>query len=75
MEHLTNVHEDCLSQHENSYKLCDEMGHPVLNLKESPWKMRQQHEQNSQWGGESHCRTNAGIWRKKSKWAGLLDSQ
>ena len=53
MEHLTNVHEDCLSQHENSYKLCDEMGHPVLNLKESPWKMRQQHEQNSQWGGEA----------------------
>ena len=39
MEHLSNDHED-----EN--KLCDERGHPVVNLIESQWKLRQQHDQN-----------------------------
>ena len=32
MEHLSNNHEDHPNQHENSYKLCDDTGHPVLNL-------------------------------------------
>ena len=26
--------------------LCDEMGHSVMNLMESQWKLRQQHDQN-----------------------------
>ena len=46
MEHLSNDHEDHPSQHENSHKLCDETGHPVVNLMESQWKLRQQHDQN-----------------------------
>ena len=45
MEHLSNDHEDGLSQHKNSHKLCKEMGHPVLSLIESQWKLRQ-HDQN-----------------------------
>ena len=46
MEHLSNDHEDYPNQHENSHKLCNEIGHPVVNLLESQWKLRQQHDQN-----------------------------
>ena len=46
MEHLSNDHEDHPIQHKNSHKLCDEMGYPVVNLMESQWKLRQQHDQN-----------------------------
>ena len=46
MEHLSNDHEDHPNQHKNSHKLCDEMGHPIVNLMESRWKLRQQHDQN-----------------------------
>ena len=46
MEHLLNDHEDHPYQHENSYKLCNETGHLVVNLMESQWKLRQQHDQN-----------------------------
>ena len=46
MEHLSNDHEDHPNQHENSHKLCNEMGHPVLSLLESQWKLRQQHDHN-----------------------------
>ena len=46
MEHLLNDREDHLNQHENSHKLCDETGHPVVNLMESQWKLRRQHDQN-----------------------------
>ena len=42
MEHLSNDHEDHDHQHKNS----DEMGHPVLSLLESQWKLKQQHNQN-----------------------------
>ena len=45
MEHLSNDHEDCPNQHENSHRLCDETWHPFLCLTESQWKMRQQHDQ------------------------------
>ena len=41
MEYLSIDHEDRLTQHENGQKLCDEMGHPVLSLTESQWKLRQ----------------------------------
>ena len=45
MEHLSNDHEDHPIQHENSHKLCDETGHTIVNLTESQWKLRQQHDQ------------------------------
>ena len=41
MEHLLNDHKDLPNQHENSHKLCDETGQPVLSLTESQWKLRQ----------------------------------
>ena len=41
MEHLSNDHKDHLNQHENSHKLYHEMGHPILTLKESQWKLKQ----------------------------------
>ena len=44
MEPFSNDHEDRLNQHENSHKQCDEMKHPVMNLLESQWKLRQQHD-------------------------------
>ena len=46
MEHLSNDHKDCPNQYENSHKLCDETGHPVVNLTESQCKVKQQHDQN-----------------------------
>ena len=51
MKYLSNDDEDHPNQHENSHKLCDEMGHPVDNLMEGQWKLRQQHDQNSSMGG------------------------
>ena len=33
------------------HKLCDEMGHPIDNLMESQWKLRQ-HDQNFPMGGK-----------------------
>ena len=44
MEHLSNDLEDCPNQHKNSHKLCSEMGHPILSLLESQWKLKQQHQ-------------------------------
>ena len=44
MEYLSNDHEDHPDQDKNSHKLCDEMGHSVLSLLESQWKLRQQHD-------------------------------
>ena len=46
MEHLLNDHKDGLTQYKNGYKVHNEMGHPVVNLMESQWKLRQQHDQN-----------------------------
>ena len=46
MEHLSNDHEDCPNQRKNSHKQRDETGHPVVNMMESQWKLRQQHDQN-----------------------------
>ena len=42
-EHLSNDHEEHPNQPENSHKLCDETGHPVVNFMESQQKPRQQH--------------------------------
>ena len=52
MEHLSNDHKDRPIQYENSHKLCDERGHPIANLMESPWKLRQQHDLNFQVEGK-----------------------
>ena len=52
MEHLSNDHQDHPNQHENSEKLCDEMGHPVDNLMESQWELRQL-DQNFPMGGKA----------------------
>ena len=46
MEHLSNDHEDCSNQLENSHKQCDQTGHPVVNMMKSQWKLRQQDDQN-----------------------------
>ena len=46
MEHLSNDHKDHPSKHEKSHNLCDEMEHPIVNVMESQWKLRQQHDQN-----------------------------
>ena len=46
MEHLSNDQEDLPNQHVNSRKLCDETGHPINNLTESKWKLKQEHDQN-----------------------------
>ena len=42
MEHLSNDHKDHPNQHKNIQKT----GHPIVNLMESQWKLRQQHDQN-----------------------------
>ena len=55
MEHLSNNHEDHPNQHENSYKLSDETGHPAVMANETTHMIRI-----SQWK-ESHCRTNTSI--------------
>ena len=50
MEHLSNDHEDRPNQYENSHKLCDKPVHPVVNLRESKWKLRQHHQNFSKEG-------------------------
>ena len=52
MEHLSNDHKDHLNQHENSHNLRDEIGHPVLSLLETQWKLRQRHDQSSPMEGK-----------------------
>ena len=46
MEHLSNDHIECNNQHKNGDKECDEKGHTIVNMMESQWKRRQQHDQN-----------------------------
>ena len=46
MEYLSNDHKDHSNQRENSNKLCNEMGHPFVNLMESQWTLNQQNDQN-----------------------------
>ena len=46
MEHHSRDREDRPNQYENSHKQCDETGHPVVNMMERQWKLRQQHDQN-----------------------------
>ena len=46
MEHLSNDHKDHPNQHNNSQKLCNETRYRIVNLMESQWKLRKQHDQN-----------------------------
>ena len=43
---LSNDHKDRPNQHQNNHKVCDETGHPIVNLMKGQWKLRQQHDQN-----------------------------
>ena len=72
MEHLSNDYEDCPNQHEKSHKLCDKTRHPIVNLMESQWKLRQQHDQNLTNGGKAIIEQMlVSEERNKSKRAGL----
>ena len=44
MEHLSNGQKDHPNPHENSHKLCDEIGHVILGLTERQWNLRQQYD-------------------------------
>ena len=68
MEYLSNDHEDHPNQHNNSHKQCNEIGHLIVNMMESQWKLRQVHDQNfpMHFPRESHCRRNTSIRRNKS---------
>ena len=72
MEHLSHDRKDHLNQHKNSNKQCDETEHPVVNLMESQWKLRQQLDQNFLIEGKPLYNKYR---RKKSKSAGLWQSQ
>ena len=52
------------NQHKISHKLCDEMEHPIVNLMESQWKLRQQHDLNFPMEGKASIR-NTSIRRNK----------
>ena len=52
MEHLSNDYKDHPNQHKNSHKLCNETEHPVVNMMESQWKLRKQHDQNFTMDGQ-----------------------
>ena len=45
--------QDRPNQHKNSHKLSDETGHPVMNLMENQWKLRQQDDQKFPMKGKS----------------------
>ena len=45
MEYLSNDHKDHPNQ-QNSLKLQNETGHPILSLMEGQWNLRQEHNQN-----------------------------
>ena len=46
MEHLSTDHKHHPNGYNNSHKLRDGKGHPVVNMMESQWKLRQQRDQN-----------------------------
>ena len=64
MEHLSNDHENNPNLHVNSHKLSDETKHPIVNLMESQWKLRQQHDLDFPMEGKPSIR-NTSIRRKK----------
>ena len=64
MDHLSNDHKECPDEHKNSHKLFNKMGHPIVNLMESQWKLRYNMIRSFQWR-QSLCRANTSIRRKK----------
>ena len=64
MEYLSNDDKDYPNQHENSRKLCNENGYPVLSFKETEWKLRRKLDQKSLME-KSHCRENTRFKRNK----------
>ena len=46
MEHISNDQKDHPNLPENSQELCDETRNQLLSSKESPWELKQQHDQN-----------------------------
>ena len=46
MELLSNDPKEYPSQHKKIHTQCNETGHPIVNMIESQWKLRQQHDQN-----------------------------
>ena len=64
---VSNDHEDRPNQHENSHKLWDETGDPVLSLLGNQWKLRQQYDQNFPMERENHGRTSTSVKRNKYK--------
>ena len=70
MEHLSNYHKHHPNQHRISHKLCDEMKHPIENLMETQWKLRQKHEFPNGWKAIVE-QILASQKRNRSKRAGL----
>ena len=71
MKHLSNDHKDHSDQHENSQKLCDETGHPILNLLESEQKLNNNMLRIFQWRKAIVEQILAAEEINKSKRAGL----
>ena len=71
MEHLSNDQKDCPNQYKNNHKLCNEMGHQVLSLRESQWKQNNNVIKISQWREDFVEQILASEDRKKSKRVGL----
>ena len=74
MAHLSNDHKNRPNQYENSHKLCDKTGHSIVNLMESKWKLKQDHDQNFPMEGKPLQKKKvllASEERKKYKKAGL----
>ena len=53
MEDISNDHEDHPNQHQDSHKLFNKIGHAVLRLMESQWKLEQQYYPNFPVEGKS----------------------
>ena len=69
MEHLSNNQEDHPNQHENSHKLCNERGHPIVNFEGNSMETE---TITSEYGGEAIVeQILASEERNKSKRAGL----
>ena len=71
-EPLSNDNKGRPDPQENSCKLCDERGYSLLNVKESQWKPRQQHDQKFSSGGKATAEQMLGSEeRNKFKRIGL----
>ena len=51
--HDRHGHKDRPNEQKNGHKQCSEIGHLILNMMESQWKLRQLHGQNFPMEGKS----------------------